>query len=63
MSEMTKSRSILNLGCHEKGEERTEWDFQFWRQLDRLSSLPYTARRRVISDAVEMKDEHGRTHR
>jgi hypothetical protein len=41
-------------------ENRTEWDFEFWRQLDRLSDLRYTARRRIVSDAVKMEDEYWR---
>ena len=41
MSEMTsKSQSILSLGRRcEKGGNRTEWDFEVWRQLDRFSDL------------------------
>jgi hypothetical protein len=39
---------------------RTEWDFEFWCQLDRLSDLRYTARRRIVSDAVKMEDEYWR---
>jgi hypothetical protein len=41
-------------------ENRTEWDFEFWCQLDRLSDLRYTARRRIVSDAVKMEDEYRR---
>jgi hypothetical protein len=33
MSEMSKSRSNLSLACNEKGEEHTEWDFEFRCQL------------------------------
>jgi hypothetical protein len=55
---MTKSRSILSLGCHEKGENRTEWDFEFWCKLNELSDLRYTARSRIVSDAVEMEDKY-----
>jgi hypothetical protein len=59
MSEMTK-RSTLSLGCREKGENRTEWDFEFWCQLDGLSDLRYTTVSRIVSDAVEMEDEYWR---
>jgi hypothetical protein len=58
MSEITKSRSILSLSCREKGENRTEWDFEFWCRMDELSDLRYTARSHIASDAVEMEDEH-----
>ena len=54
ISEITKLRSILNLGRREKGENRTEWDFEFWCQPDGLSDLRYTTRSFVLSDAVEM---------
>src|SRR6266852_3084100 len=60
MSEMSKSQSILSLGCREKGKNRTEWDFEVWSKPDRLSDLRYTARRRIVSDAVEMEDEYWR---
>jgi hypothetical protein len=62
MSEMIKSRSIFSLGCHEEGENRTEWDFEFWGKLDGLSDLHYTSRRRIVSSAVEMEDEYWRKH-
>ena len=61
MSDMTKSQSILSLGCREKGENRTEWDFEFWCKLDELSDLRHTAHSRIVSDAVEMEDEYWRT--
>ena len=57
MSEMTE---FMNLSCREKGENRTEWDFEFWCNLYGLSDLHYTARRRIISDAVEMEDKYWR---
>jgi len=60
MSEMIKSQSILSLGRREKGENRTEWDFEFWCQPDGLSDLCYTAGRRIVSNAVEMEDENRR---
>jgi hypothetical protein len=47
---MTKSLGILSLGCHVKGDERTEWDFEFWCQLDGLSNLRYAAHRRKRLD-------------
>ena len=53
MFEMTQSRNILNHGCHEKGETRTEWDFEFWCQLDgTFKSLLYHTQ----PDAVEMDE-------
>ena len=60
MSEMTKSRSILRLrlGCHEKGENRTEWDFEFWCKLDGLSDLHYTACSRIVPETLEMENEN-----
>jgi len=36
-----------------------EWDFELWRELDRFSDLDYATRRRVIEEALEMKNEHG----
>jgi hypothetical protein len=57
---MTKSQSILSFGCREKGESRTEWDFEFWCQLDEPSDLRYTAHSRIVSDTVEMEDEYWR---
>jgi hypothetical protein len=62
MSEITKSTSILSLSCREKGEIHTEWDFEFWCKLDRLSDLRFTARSRIVSDAVEMEDEYMRKY-
>ena len=59
-SEITKSHSILSLNCREKGENCTEWDFEFWCKLDELSDLRYTTRCRIVSDAVEMEDEYRR---
>jgi len=63
MSEITKSPSILSLGRREKGENRTEWDFEFWCQPDGLPDLCYIARSRmarVVSNAVEMEDKNRR---
>jgi len=60
MSEMIRPQSILSLGRREKGEGRTGWDFEYWCQLDGLSYLRYTARRRIVSNAVEMEDENRR---
>jgi hypothetical protein len=58
MSEMTKLQGLLSLGCHEKGENRTEWDFELWRQPDGLSDLRYTTRSCIVSDAIEMEDKY-----
>jgi hypothetical protein len=39
----------------------TEWNFEFWCQLDGVSDLRYAARRtRIVSDTVEMEDEYWR---
>jgi hypothetical protein len=43
-----------------KEKMRTEWDFELWRELDRFSDLDYATRGRVIEEALEMKNEHGR---
>jgi|SRR6266849_6901820 len=57
---MTKSQSILSLGCREKGENRTEWDFEVWSKPYGLSDLHYTAGSHIVSYAVEMEDEYWR---
>jgi hypothetical protein len=38
----------------------TEWDFEFWCQLNGLSDLRYTTRSCIILDTVDMEDEYWR---
>ena len=38
----------------------TEWDFEFWCQLDGLSDLRYTARVCIVLDTIEVEDEYSR---
>jgi hypothetical protein len=46
----------------EKGENRTEWDFEASFKLDRLSDLRYTARGRIVSETLEMENENRWKH-
>jgi hypothetical protein len=57
-----KPRGILSFGQHErnKGENRTDWDFQLRRKLNRLAHLNYAIRGRIVLEALKMEDENGR---
>jgi hypothetical protein len=42
---------------HEKN--RTWWDFELRRELNRLVDLFYAIRCRIVQEALKMKDENG----
>jgi hypothetical protein len=56
----TSRTTIFSASIEKKKKTRTEWDFELWRELDRFSDLDYATRGRVIEEALEMKNEHGR---
>jgi hypothetical protein len=60
MSGMTKNHEGFSVSAAtNKGENRTEWDFEFWCKLDGPSHLRYTARSRIVPKTPEMEDENG----
>ena len=60
MSEITKSRGNSQPRLQrEKGESRTDWDFEVWSKPDGLSDLRYTARSCIVSETLEMENKNG----
>ena len=55
-------RGILSLGQHvrNKGGNRTDWDFELRRKLNRLARLNYAICGRIAQEALKMEDENGR---
>ena len=64
ISGSTETRGVLSLGYHEENEakNRTRWNFELWRDLHRLVDLDYAIRRRVIYEALKLKDENRWQH-
>jgi hypothetical protein len=56
----SRTTRYSQLRLRRKNKTRTEWDFELWRELDGFSDLDYATRGRVIEEALEMKNEHGR---
>jgi isocitrate dehydrogenase kinase/phosphatase len=56
----TETRGILSLGEHgeNKGENHTKWDFELWRELNRLANLNYAIRCRIVQEALKMENEN-----
>ena len=60
ISGQTKQRGILSLGKHggNKGENRTKWDFELWRKLNRLANFNYSICCHIVQEALEMEDKN-----
>jgi hypothetical protein len=48
--------SLRKKGKTEK--TRTEWDFELWFKLNRLSDLIYAPRGRIVYEALKMEDKN-----
>ena len=57
----TQPRRIISLGNHgrNEGKNRTKWDFELRRELNRLVNLNYAIRRGIVQEALKMEDENG----
>ena len=56
-----KSQGILSLGWYgeKKRENRTEWNFKLWREVNRFTDLNYPTRRGIMKEALQMEDQNG----
>jgi hypothetical protein len=50
------------LSCEKRRKNRTEWDFELRRELNRLADLNYAIRGHVILEALKVEDENGWKH-
>jgi len=42
-----------------EGENRTEWNFEFRSEPDRLVDLDHATCGRIVDEALELEDEYG----
>ena len=43
----------------ENRRNRTKWDFEFRRELNRLADLDYGIRSRIVQESLKMENENG----
>lgn len=46
----------------EQRRNRTKWDFELRRELNRLADLNYAIRYRFAQESIEMEDKNGWKH-